>query len=340
MAKYDVPRDDSNNTAPLTVRRIKRATLDKVMAFTTVDDVKDEKGRVTGTQTSAKLALYWNSGFIQRNADGDPIYDEDGEEQTHYIVDGFVRVSQHPKSNLVKNILPALGFEGEEFFIIEGKREGYLRDGLFDFEFGENALGDDYADITNLLDLPMYERNGKHRKGEVECEVLSFKIGEHELIGRAVELELEVKDGWNRIKNYMLPEDFTTLDEETPEARSKARRQAAEQKQAPSKGRGKAKAPAPSEEADEADAEEDPRQQKAAAYVKGMLKKSKIPPADYGRTLAYMLGVHGEVDPDEISLKDAGKFRTLVEGEGGLDIIKDAHANAADEFPSEEDLPW
>ena len=126
-----------SDIAPLRKRRITRARLDKVFAFQSEDerDVmrydKATKQMVktgeTEMRTSIKLCLYWDSHEVQRNFDGEVIYDEDtGEPRPHYVVDGFVTVSGHYKSNLAGKILPAIGFEGPEFFITEGKDKGSM----------------------------------------------------------------------------------------------------------------------------------------------------------------------------------------------------------------------
>lgn len=345
MARYSIPKGDSNDVAPISARRIKRATLDKAKAFIVEQDVKNKDGKVTGTRLSPKLSLYWNSGHIQRNADGDPVYDEDGNEQTHYIIDGFVTISQHHKGNLPSAILPALGFEGPDYFDDEGNLldEGDLSP--FDIEFGENALGEDYSGITDLLDLPLYDRNNRdRRKGQVECEVTSLKVHGHELLGRSVELELEAKDGWNRIRNYMLPEDFESLEDEGEKAKQWLADLAGTTRKAPAKKAAKA-APKKSGAAKAAevglDSEmDDPsKRAKAQRVVAGWLNDAGIDEDAWPGVLGHMLGVDSYVPLNKLTFMDCKTIKGMVNDGKDLAVIQAAFDEVG-QFPSEEDLPW
>lgn len=335
MARFDIPKGDSNDVAPISARRIKRATLDRIKAFITEQDVKDSDGKVTGTRMSPKLALYWNSGHIQRNSEGDPVYDQDGNEQTHYIIDGFVTITQHYKGNLPGAILPALGFEGPDYYDDEGN---LLNEGdypPFDMEFGENALGEDYSGITDLLDLPLYDRNNKQRrKGQVECEVTSLKVHGYELLGRSVELELEVKDGWNRIRNYMQPEDFKSLEDEGERAEAWLADLRGTKRPAKTvKARGKTKSDAEPEEM------EDGKRAQAQRIVAGWLEEAGIERDSWPATLGQMLGRNNYTPLNKLTFEDCRTIRDMVNDGRDLSVIQAAFDEAG-QFPPEEDLPW
>lgn len=335
MARFDIPKGDSNDVAPISARRIKRATLDRIKAFITEQDVKDNDGKVTGTRMSPKLAFYWNSGHIQRNAEGDPVYSEDGNEQTHYIVDGFVTISQHYKGNLPSAVLPALGFEGPDYYDDEGN---LLNEGdypPFDMEFGENALGEDYSDITDLLNLPLYDRNNKNRrKGQVECEVTSLKVHGYELLGRSVELELFIDNGWNRIRNYMLPEDFESLEDEGERAEAwLADLHGTSRKKAKTKTKGKAKSDSAAEPMD------DGKQAKGQRIVAGWLEEAGIERDSWPATLGQMLGHSNYTPLNKLTFDECRTIKEMVNDGQDLSVMQAAFDEAG-QFPPEEDLPW
>lgn len=308
-----IPRSSSgSDIAPLRKRRITRARLHKVFAFQSEDerDVmrydKATKRMVktgeTEMRTSIKLCLYWDSHEVQRDFDGEVIYDEDtGEPRPHYVVDGFVTLSDHFKSNLVSKILPAIGFSGPEYFIPDGKNKGNMTPEFADSleaVFGENALGETTSD--GWAGLPFYERGGEHRKGEVEVEVTSLKLGGYELIGREVDLQIGVDENsnFNRIEGYMIPEDFAGLDNEP------LGRQAAP---APAKAKAKAKAQAP------ADDEALPKHQ---AYARDVLNSSGVAPIWHAPVLRYLLTDDSIQTIEDLSTDAAKTLRALVKEQG------------------------
>lgn len=343
--RFNTPKGGGSKTVPITARRIKRATLDRIKAFITEDEMKDDDGNVTGTKFRPKLALYWNSGHIQRDEAGEPVYDADGNEQTHYIVDGFVAISGYRSSNMVKSILPALGIEGEAFIHQQdGSSKGSLKDDEFGFIFGENALGDDYSGIESLEDLPEYRRGGKARKGEVECEVTSWVVydedGEgYELLGRAVELELTIDNDWNRIKSYMLPEDFTDLIEEGERAQNWLADLRGESRPA-AKKTGKAKTGGKSK-SKKSDGDDD-TMNKAHAFVTRTLDAAGVEVDHRAAVLGLMLLGEGHKIPiADLEMDHCTEFRNMTNVGKDLDPVHDANtAITNDQFPPEEDLPW
>lgn len=213
MATIGMPRTKRNEVAPLSVTRLSRTPLVRAAAFLMMAEDRETKERYP----QAKLALYWDSGYPQRDADGELITDDEGRARPHLIVDGYVTVSGHHKANFVK-LVRAMGFVDKRFYEQSGPNKGSLtrevQNSLL-VEFGKNRLGDDYSGAT-WDDLPFYElrsRGGQHAKSEVEVEVKSLKLAGYELLGRVVDMAITIDDnGYNRIESYLLPEGFTSLD--------------------------------------------------------------------------------------------------------------------------------
>lgn len=317
--RFDVPQDRTSDVVAITARRIKHAPLVRVKAFVTEKERKDKAGNVIGTYLSPQLSLHFDTGHIQRNAAGEPVLDDDGNERPHRVIDGYVTISTHPKSNLVSAVLPAFGFEGPQYI----DEQGYLRDedghSPFQFAFGQNALGEDYSDITSLLDLPLYDRsNRERRKGQVECEVTSFKVHGIELIGRAVELELMIDDkGYNKIRNYMQVEDFAGLDSDPT----------------PPPAPAKAKAPAKAAASDELT--------KARAFVRRTLDDSGVSSDHWPAVLGVMLGTNSYLPVDQVDLEEARAFSAMTNKGKDLVPIQQAYDSISEgEFPPEDDTPW
>lgn len=333
MARGIPSSKGKNEVAPLTVRRITRAPLVSIHAFRAEQESETKSGEKYIREVP-KLSLFFDSGHLQHTKDGELVVDEDtGESKPHLIGDGFLTLSGFNTSNMVKNLLPALGFDNPDWFDEDGNLTDEVQDS-FEFQFGSNALGDDYSG-AEWSDLPLYVRGGKDRKSEIEVEVLSFKIMGHELLGREVDLQLTIKDGWNRIAAYLIPADFTSLEEEPHRGSEKAAKP-----RAATKG---AKAKAKAAEADADSPERSKRERDATAYVIGRLKAAGVPKNYYGQTLGIMLGLAVPVDPDTITTKDATTFHGMAEGDEGISVIKDAYdqaMNESDEFPSEDSLPF
>lgn len=296
-----------SDIAPLRKRRITRARLDKVFAFQSEDERKVKKFNKQTRQmeetsetrmvTSVKLCLYWNSHEVQRDFDGEVIYDEEsGESRPHYVVDGFVTVSGHYKSNLAGKILPAIGFEGPEFFITDGKDKGSMtKDFAASMEavFGENALGETTDD--GWAGLPFYERGGEHRKGEIEVAVTSLKMAGYELIGREVDLQIGVdeKSGFNRIEAYMIPEDFAGLDNEPI---------------------GRQNQPVPAIPAGNPKAKDE--LPKHVAYARDVLNFSDVPPIWHAPVLRHLLTDDSIQVLEDLSVDAAKTLKALVKEQG------------------------
>lgn len=332
-----------SDIAPLKKRRITRARLDRVFAFQSEDERKVKKFNKKTQQmeetgetrmvTSVKLCLYWDSHEVQRGHDGEVIYDEEtGESRPHFLVDGFVTLSDHYKSNLVGKILPAIGFEGGEFFITEGKNKGSMTKDFaasLEVEFGTNALGETTDD--GWAGLPFYERGGKHRKSEVEVAVTSLKLAGYELIGREVDLQIGIneKDNFNRIEAYLIPEDFAGLDNE-PIGR--------QNQPVPAIPAGKPKAAA--------------GLPKHVAYARDVLNFSEVPDIWHAPVLRHLLTDDSIQVLEDLSVDGAKTLKALVkeQGEEYKAFITAAYESvsnnpappfdADDEDDWEDDLPF
>lgn len=180
-----------SDVAPLPVRVYKNIGLERLFAFQQVS-------KYTGKQ-QVMLSWYWPSGHPMSNTDGEVITDDNGNQKMHYFNDGFIKLSFDQRSNMYP-ILRAMGFRGEGFMDEEGN---YLADLDIDIEFGKNAKGEDFAG-RELDELPIY--NGGSKK-DCEVEVTKFTINGVSVLGRRVNLDIDVKDGWNRIAQYMPADD-------------------------------------------------------------------------------------------------------------------------------------
>lgn len=192
---------DFPDIAPLNVKKIKAASLDRISAYTQLRTRTNDKTGETREVLTPMLSLDWNSGHYQKDVDGNPIVDQDGNERIHYINDGFVNFSGHNKANFVK-IIKALGLD--RFLDAEGNiRDDIARD--IEVEFGTNKLGEKCSGY-GWQDLPTWTepaKGGTQRKRDVEVPISSFKIGGVELIGRKVELRLTIKGNYNKIETYL-----------------------------------------------------------------------------------------------------------------------------------------
>jgi hypothetical protein len=202
--------------APLDVTRLKKAPLIKMGAFKSISNKKNERTGEEYEITQIKLSLDFDSGYSQRNSDGDLILDEAGNEVPHLINEGFITLSGDKRSNLVA-ILKALGFRDKRFIEGSGKNKGGLtEDAIESVEvvFGANGLVDDYSG-AEWDDLPYYtlpRDGGQQAKRDVEVPVLSFKIMGYEVLGRRCDLALTIKDDYNRVESYLAPEEPDPLE--------------------------------------------------------------------------------------------------------------------------------
>lgn len=180
------------------VRRIKNAKLVKVGAFKSV--ARNEK---TGdTYDQIKLSLDWETGYFIEDVNGDPVLDKSGKPQPHYINEGFVTLTGSARGNLIK-ILDALGFA--DLFDEEGNLGSDVE---MDMEFGKNGLGNTYTGLE-FDDLPYYtpaSQGGKEKKRDVEVPVIRWTLNGRSVLGRRVDLSIEEKGGYDRVKNYIEPE--------------------------------------------------------------------------------------------------------------------------------------
>jgi hypothetical protein len=219
-----IPQSRSKNAVvPLPLNRLEDVPIARIGAFRTIETKKDRQTDEEYESDQVKLSIDFDSGYIQRNADGDPVLDQHGNEQIHYINQGFVTLSGHARANLME-ILKAAGFDSDDFIDDEGGLSEEASKEI-EVEFGTNGLGDDYSG-KEWDDLPYYtppSRGGNRNvsKRDVEVPVLSFKIMGYELIGRKVDLALETKDGWNRVKAYIAPRTPEPLSQDTKAKRAK-----------------------------------------------------------------------------------------------------------------------
>lgn len=341
MARGMPSGKSQNDTVPLSIKRLTRAPLIAVHAFRAEQESESKKTGEKYIKVQPKLSFTFDSGHFQKNSDGEVLYDDDtGEAKPHYIIDGFVTLSGFNTGNLVQKVLPAFGFDNPDWFDDDGNLTDEVMDSV-DIEFGSNALGENYEG-AEWDEIPLYVRGQKDgRKGDIEVEVTSFKIMGYELLGREVDLQIGVKDGWNRITAYLVPADFTSLEDEPyygkPEAAALPTKDAAA-----SKGAGKAKGAAKGAKAASGAPDEAQRQKKAATYTKGRLAAAKVPTIAWPEVLAVMLD--GEsVDADAITTEQATRFHAMAEGDEGIQAIQAAYEQVQagfEEFPPEESLPF
>lgn len=216
-----IPRSSSkNDVAPLSVKRLADVPIVAIGAFRAIQEKEDRRTGDKYEVEQVKLSIDFDSGHIMRNADGDPVYNQAGDEQPFYINEGFVTLSGNEKAKLVE-ILKAIGFDTPEFIVQEGKDAGALTAAAADsltVEFGVNGLGHDYSGET-WDDLPLYvlaRDGGKDSKRDVEVPVLSLKILGHEVIGRSCDLALTIKNGYNRVTAFLPPVDPQPLTKDKP----------------------------------------------------------------------------------------------------------------------------
>ncbi len=216
-----IPRSGgTSDVAPLTVKRLKGVPLERLTAFRMEREREDRKTGEKYDVVQVVLGFAFNSGHVQRSADGEPVLDDQGNTQAHMIHDGFVTLSGHAKANL-PTILRALGFDDDRF--MDREEGGLTSDAAesIEVEFGKNGLGHDYRG-KDWDDLPFYVVGGKERKGEVEVPITSFKMLGYELVGRRCDMVLTIdKNGYNRIDSYIPMEDPDPLTDTPPKPKAK-----------------------------------------------------------------------------------------------------------------------
>lgn len=321
-----IPQSSSpNEVAPITAKRLTKVPLVRMGAFRQVSTKKDQKTKKEYTVEQVKLSLDWDSGYVLQNDEGEPILDDEGKTQPHYINDGFVTLSGHQKANLVP-ILRALGFDGPRFIIQDGAKKGGLTEeasNSIEVEFGTNGLGQSYKGC-GWEELPFYvnrSEGGELDKRDVEVPVLSFKILGFEMLGRHLDMGLKIDNGWNRPDGYLASEDAVNLGEKPRTVR----------KSTPAKGMAPSDTtedplspPFDTDEAPPAPAEDESDEGKARNYVRKQLLKAKVPIPFHAAVAKAVSGGDGFNTIDEMPLADARNFRDMVKAEPN--VITEAHA--------------
>ena len=175
MPKETYKPGGGDKVEPLEAGQYQNCVLEKINAFRQLQ--KDDDSGEEYMRT--KLALYWNSGYSM--PDGD---------EPFYLLDGFVTLSFHERSNLGK-MLNALGF------ITPGEPVEY-----------EYDLGGEYAG-QGFDAIPVYAGSGP--KGDVEVPVDMFRVNGRDLIGATATLIVSVKQsGYNKIDMVLSDAPKTT----------------------------------------------------------------------------------------------------------------------------------
>lgn len=203
---------------PLKVKRLENVPIVSIGAFRMVAEKEDRKTGEKYETDQVNLSIDFDSGFIQRkeHPDGEPVLDDNGNEKPHLINVGYMTLSGHFKSNFVP-LLRAAGYDGPEFIDDEGSLTQEAQESI-EVEFGTNGLGHNYTG-KDWDDLPYYvlpKMGGKHQKRDVEVPVTSFKIKGYELIGRRVDMALEIKNGYNKPTAFIEPRDPAPLGKTAP----------------------------------------------------------------------------------------------------------------------------
>lgn len=351
MARGMPQSKSENDIAPLTVRRLTNVPLARIGIFKSLSEKEDKRSGEKYEVEQIKLSLDWDSGYVMSNEDGEPILDREGREQTHYINDGFVTLSGHAKSKLVP-ILRALGFDGPRFIVQDGKDAGGLTAEAaesIELVFGTNGLGKDYAG-AEWEDLPFYTtraEGGTHGKREVEVPVLSFKILGEEVLGRHIDMQLEIKNGYNKPAAYLMSEDTEVIGSKPKPRKASPARGVPASKEAPKAG--DADDPFTPEqskpwESTLYDFSGDDPESRARRYAQTTLVEAKVPQSFHAAVVRAMTGSGPE---DFLSLEDmpldVGRtFRDMVktypEGiQEALEMVQSGGSDGADEEPVEEE---
>lgn len=315
---------NKNDIAPLKVKRIKDAPLVSMGAFKSVSQKEDKKTKEKYEVEQVKLSLDFDTGHIMRNEDGEPIYNQAGDEQPHYLNEGFVTLSGDHRAKLVA-IIKALGLDDPRFIVQTGDNAGALTQEAVESveaEFGTNGLNDDYSGM-GWDDLPFYVNRadgGQLNKRDVEVPVLSFKILGVELIGRHLDMSITIKGGYNRVEAYFPSEEPAPLAK--PPAKKPARAMPADTvtedpfvKDEPARASGY---PVPTT--------------KAAKYTHKVLMEAGVPEAMH---VAVVQAISGFDDFDsiaEISNDAASNFRDMFKNDPT--IVQSAREHVASQGSS------
>lgn len=341
MAKGIPSSSATTDVAPLTVRRLKDAPLVKIGAFKVMQQKKNDKTGEEYEVEQVNLSLDFDSGHIMRDQDGNPVLTEDGQEQPHYLNEGFTTLSGNNRAKLVA-ILKALGMDDEPFIEQTGNNAGGLSQEAaesLEATFGVNGLGDDYAG-ADWDDLPFYvlpSKGGQQKKRDVEVPVTSLKILGREIIGRHLDMAITTKNGWNRVESYLISENPAPLDESKP-----ARSMPAEKTRPTNKPIDPETAdidtpldPEPTEVQDA----DPPVTTKGQKYVLAQLKEAGVPPPFYVAVAQLMSGFDDFDKLEEMSTEAAKNFRSMHQADDSNieQALEAAMAEGGDAVPFEED---
>lgn len=329
-----------NDIAPLDVTRLTNVPLVKAAAFRANQKRKDDKTGREYEVEQVKLSLDFDTGHIMRDTDGNPVLTESGEEQPHYINEGFTTLSGNPRAKLVM-ILKALGFNTKEFIEQQGRGKGGLSSEAaesLEVVFGEDGLGNNFRG-SEWGDLPLYTPGQDARKRQVEVKIESLKILGREVLGRWLDMAITIDDkGFNRVDTFMVSEKPASLDQEAPPA--KAMPQQVRKETHKPLGDEDATQDTPLDPAPEAKADPDPEvKTKGQAYVLKHLKAENVPPSFYVRVAQLISGFDDFATLNEMSTPAAKNFKSMIEASSTA--IKEA-TEMAMEGPStdDDDIPF
>lgn len=317
------PQRGGNGTVAIDAPRINDAELVKVGVFRQMRHSYDPKTnrRIEGQEYEATmLSLYFDSGHIQRDANGEPVLDADGNEQPHLINDGFVAITKGLKGKLA-NILKALGFRDPRFYDDKGMLNEAYESMVFDFGWVNN---EDYSD-ADWDELPLYPGSGP--RANFEVPVVNWTILGYPVIGRKCDISLVVDDsGYNKVENYMVSANFAGLDA----AAKSTKRGAPASSPVPTTNRNKTARDKIAVEVGEqipGDPDEDPYTDptpfddnpstKRALYVDKAMKASGIKAGDRIKLLAHMLEDETVDSIANISIDNAVTFKAMIEIDDG-----------------------
>lgn len=186
--------------------------LEKIVAFRTMQTkgtMIETNGRKAIDPETAweaeeiKFGFYLNSGDVLRDAEGEPVLDNDGNTTPHYFIINFVSFNNRGKNFI--NVLKALNPPG--LVVKEVKTQyGTLLDvgeNEFNVDFGTNGYGQNFAG-AEYSDLPMWlpkDKGGQDlslKKIEVPCTV--FEVNGVPLMGRYVIAPVTINaQGFNKV---------------------------------------------------------------------------------------------------------------------------------------------
>lgn len=332
-----IPSTSRPEVAPIPDRRIANAPLVKIGAFKAMQRRKNKAGEEYEVE-QVKLSLDFDTGKIMRDPDGNPVLDENGEEQPHYINEGFVTLSGNEKAKFME-ILRALGLDSPDFIQKDGRDKGSLTQEAaesLEATFGVNGLGDDYSN-ADWDDLPFYvlpSKGGKERKRDVEVPVLSLKILGIEIIGRWLDMSLRIDGDWNRVDAFFPSEQPAPLTESAPARSMPVEKKHATDKPIHDDGEDTPLDPEPPFSTEDEEPEVETKGQK---YVLKQLQEHNVPRPFYVRIAQLLSGFNDFMHLKDMSTDAARNFRDMLKAEPNA--IQDALEMAMErgEEPDDEE---